>query len=149
MGFRHVTDFVVEFGDCDPAQIVFYPNFFRWMDAASLRFFEAAGVPPWHRRPEHAHDGIIGTPIVDVQARFVAPATYGDRIAVETTIAEWRAKSFVMRHVIRRGDTVLVDGREVRVFARRHPDDAARIQAVPAPADIRARCEATTTSAPL
>ena len=44
---RHITRFTVEFGDCDPAQIVFYPNFFRWMDAASLHFFAPAGVPPW------------------------------------------------------------------------------------------------------
>jgi 4-hydroxybenzoyl-CoA thioesterase len=98
-------------------------------------------VPPWHRR--NAGDGIIGTPIVDVQVRFVAPATYGDRIAVESTIAEWRTRSFVMQHVIRRDGTVLVEGREVRVFARKHPDDPARIQAVPAPADIRARCDGT------
>jgi len=139
MSLRHVTDFVVEFGDCDPAGIVFYPNFLRWMDAASLHYFAAAGVPPWHRR--NAGDGIIGTPIVDVQVRFVAPATYGDRIAVESTIPEWRTRSFVMQHVIRRDGTVLVEGREVRVFARKHPDDPARIQAVPAPADIRARCD--------
>jgi 4-hydroxybenzoyl-CoA thioesterase len=25
----------VEFGDCDPARIVWFPNFFRWIDAAS------------------------------------------------------------------------------------------------------------------
>jgi 4-hydroxybenzoyl-CoA thioesterase len=135
----HVTHFTVEFGDCDPAQIVFYPNFFRWMDAASLRFFTAAGVPPWHRR--RADDGIIGTPLVDAQARFVAPATYGEKIAVETSIAEWRKKSFVMRHVIRRGETVLVEGREVRVFARRRADDPARIEAVPPPEAIRKLCE--------
>ena len=141
MTLRHVTDFVVEFGDCDPAGIVFYPNFLRWMDAASLHYFGAAGVPPWHRR--NAGDGIIGTPIVDVQVRFVAPASYGDRIAVESTIPEWRTRSFVMQHVIRRDGTVLVEGREVRVFARKHPDDPARIQAVPAPADIRARCDGT------
>lgn len=135
MPFSHTTDVVVEFGDCDPARIVFYPNFFRWMDAASRHFFAAAGVPPWHET--EAEDGIIGTPLVDASAHFERPATYGDRLAVETTIAEWRGRSFVMRHVVRRGDTVLVDGREVRVFARRHPDDPARIQAIDVPARIR------------
>ena len=35
---------VVEWGDCDPAKIVFYPNFFRWMDAASWAFFAANGL---------------------------------------------------------------------------------------------------------
>jgi 4-hydroxybenzoyl-CoA thioesterase len=132
---RHVTRFRVEFGDCDPAQIVFYPNFFRWMDAASLQFFAACGMPPW--RELEQSDGIIGTPIVDVSAKFLRPATYGDAIEIETSIAEWRGTSFVMHHVIRRGADVLVDGREIRIFAQRHPDDLARIQAVRLPDRLR------------
>jgi 4-hydroxybenzoyl-CoA thioesterase len=136
---RHVTRFTVEFGDCDPAQIVFYPNFLRWMDAASLHFFRACGLPPW-RELERA-EGIVGTPIVDVQARFLAPASYGDLIDVETSIAEWRGKSFVLAHAIRRGETLLVEGREVRIFARRHPDDPARIQAVSLPEHLRRQVE--------
>ena len=139
MSRHHTSHFTVEFGDCDPAQIVFYPNFFRWMDAASLRFFRAAGVPPW--REYEAQCGIIGTPLVDASARFLRPASYGDAIDVDTAIDEWRGKSFVMSHVIRRGADVLVEGREVRVFARRHPDDPSRIQAVAPPENVRKWCE--------
>ncbi|HEX7270753.1 MAG TPA: acyl-CoA thioesterase [Casimicrobiaceae bacterium] len=135
MSRSHVSHFFVEFGDCDPAQIVFYPNFFRWMDAASLHFFAAAGVLPWHKRD--AGDNIIGTPLVDVHARFIAPATYGDKIAIETSIVEWRRKSFVMKHVVRRGDEVLAEGREIRVFARNHPENPGRIEALPPPEMIR------------
>ena len=135
----HVTRFTVEFGDCDPAGIVFYPNYLRWMDAASLHFFRAMGVPPWQEL--EAQTGIIGTPVVDVSARFVRPASYGDAIDVETTIAEWRGKSFVVRHVIRRDEGVLVEGQEVRIFARRNPADARLIQAVAAPDDLRRLCE--------
>jgi len=136
---RHVTRFTVEFGDCDPAQIVFYPNFLRWMDAASLHYFRACGMPPW--RELEREEGIVGTPIVDVQVRFIAPASYGDTIEVETSIPEWRGKSFVLAHVIRRDSTVLVEGREVRIFARRHPADPARIQAVALPEHLRRMVE--------
>jgi len=135
MGHRHITEFTVEFGDCDPAQIVFYPNFLRWIDSAARHFFQSAGVPPWSEL--EAATGIIGTPLVEVSARFLRPATYGQKIAVETSIAEWRGKTFVLKHVIRRGDDVLVEGQEVRLFARRHPTDPKRIEAVPAPDDIR------------
>jgi 4-hydroxybenzoyl-CoA thioesterase len=138
MSKHHRSQFTVEWGDCDPAQIVFYPNFFRWMDAASLRFFRAAGVPPW--REFEAQSGIIGTPLVDASARFLRPATYGDVIDIDTAIDEWRGKSFVMSHIIRRGEEVLVEGREVRVFARRHPEDPARIQAVDPPESVRKWC---------
>jgi len=138
MSRHYISQFTVEWGDCDPAQIVFYPNFFRWMDVASLRFFRAAGVPPW--REFEAQSGIIGTPLVDASARFLRPATYGDVIDIDTAIDEWRGKSFVMSHIIRRGAVVLVEGREVRVFARRHPDDSARIQAVEPPESVRKWC---------
>ena len=135
---HYISHFTVEWGDCDPAQIVFYPNFFRWMDAASLRFFRAAGVPPW--REFEAQSGILGTPLVDASARFLRPATYGDVLDIDTAIDEWRGKSFVMSHIIRRGAEVLVEGREVRVFARRHPEDPARIQAVDPPESVRTWC---------
>jgi acyl-CoA thioesterase FadM len=39
----------VEFGDCDPAGIVWFPNFFRWIDASSRHFFLECGVPRWRR----------------------------------------------------------------------------------------------------
>ena len=137
---RHTTRFTIEFGDCDPARIVYYPNFLRWIDAASRHFFVAAGVGSWSDL-EISTTGILGTPLVDVTARFLRPATYGEEIAVETWIDEWRGKSFVMKHVVRRGEDVLVEAQEIRVFARRHPDDPARIQAVAAPEEIRKRID--------
>jgi len=139
MSKSHVSHFSVEFGDCDPAQIVFYPNFFRWMDAATLRFFRACGVASW--KEMEASTGIIGAPLVDASARFIRPASYGDMIDVETTIVALLGKSFVMRHLIQRDGEILVEGREVRVFARRHPDDPKRIQAVPMPDNIRGLCD--------
>ena len=131
----HTTRFTIEFGDCDPAGIVFYPNYFRWMDAGTWHYFRAVGVD-WRNR----EDGVFGYPLVDAQARFMAPATHGESIEVHTTIAEWRTKSFVVAHVIRRGDAVLAEGREIRVFARKHPDDPKRNQAVEPPPDVQADC---------
>jgi 4-hydroxybenzoyl-CoA thioesterase len=134
----HVTRFTIEFGDCDPAGIVFYPNYLRWMDAASLHYFRAMGVPPWQELA--AQTGIIGTPIVDVSARFVRSASYGDIIDVESTIAEWRGKSFLFRHVIRRGEESWsrAGSSHLRSAQPRRPR---RIQAVAAPEAFRRLCE--------
>jgi 4-hydroxybenzoyl-CoA thioesterase len=46
----------------------------------------------------------------------------------------------VMRHIARRGDTVLAEGREVRVFAVRESVDPPKIRAVAVPAEIREQC---------
>ncbi len=43
--FRNSIDITVEWGDCDPAGIVFYPNYFRWFNQGAHALFGAAGMP--------------------------------------------------------------------------------------------------------
>ena len=126
----------VEFGDCDPAGIVWFPNFFRWIDAASRHFFVECGVPPWHELERRI--GVIGTPLVDTQARFVKSASYGDLLDIESAIVEWRARSFVQRHRVMRDGELIMECTEVRVFAARREGDG--IRAVAAPQDVKALC---------
>ena len=138
MAKTHVHRVEVHFGDCDPAGIVFFPNFSRWMDEASLAFFRAQGVPPWRELLKTR--GIVGTPLLEIHTKFHQPATYGETIEVHTSIEAWAAKTFRHRHVIKRGDTMLCEGTEVRAFVIRDPVDPERIKAVPIPEDIRALC---------
>ncbi len=134
----------VEFGDCDPARIVWFPNFFRWIDAASRHFFVECGVPPWHETERTL--GVIGTPLVDTHAKFIKTASYGDVLQIHTSIAEWRGKSFVQRYrVTRDGGTGAADPimecDEVRIFAGRRADNPQAIRALPIPDEIRRLCE--------
>jgi 4-hydroxybenzoyl-CoA thioesterase len=126
----------IQFGDCDPAGIVFYPNFLRWMDAASLHFFATCGLPPW-RELEHSR-GIVGTPLLEVSVKFLRPATYPEKIEIHTFVEHWRAKVIVQHHTIRRGDDILCEGRETRAFVKR---EDGRLRSIQIPADIRAMCE--------
>lgn len=128
----------VAFSDCDPAQIVFFANYLKWFDTAGREFFTASGIPSW--REMEQENGIMGTPLLDVKASFHASATYGEDIDIETSIESWRNTSFVMHHIARRGETVLVECREVRIFAMRDPADPLRIKPVPVPEDIKAAC---------
>ena len=129
----------VEFGDCDPARIVWFPNFFRWIDAASRHFFIACGVPPWHETEKTL--GIIGTPLVDTHAKFIRTASYGDVLEFRTSIPEWRGKSFVQRYRCFRGEDAIMECDEVRIFAARREGDPTGIRAVAAPDEIRKLCE--------
>ena len=115
----------VEFGDCDPARIVWFPNFFRWIDAASRHFFVECGVPPWHEL--EASTGIIGTPLLEHHARFVKSATYGERLTITTHIEEWRHKAFIQKHTVTRGDDLICESVETRVFVVRDAQDRRRI----------------------
>lgn len=132
----------VEFGDCDPARIVWFPNFFRWIDAASRHFFIQCGVPSWQDTEKAT--GLIGTPLVDTHARFVKTASYGDTLQIHVHVAEWRDKSFVQRYQIQRENAdgsvdLIMECDEVRIIAM-HREDGKGIRAVAIPADIKAKC---------
>jgi len=133
-----VYEVEVMFGDCDPAGIVFFPNFSRWMDASSLNFFVKCGLQPWRELVKTR--GIIGTPLLEIHTKFISTATYGERLQIHTSIAEWRDKVFIQKHVVKRGDTLLCEGSETRAFCIRHPEDPDRIKAIAIPADIKALC---------
>ena len=129
---------VVHFGDCDPAGIVFFPNFSRWMAAASLAFFMECGLPPWRELVKTR--GIVGTPLLEVNTKFIKAVTYGETIEISTWIEEWREKVFVQMHRVKRGDDLICEGREVRAFVKRDAENPDRLRAIPVPDDIRAMC---------
>ncbi len=129
----------VEFGDCDPARIVWFPNFFRWIDAASRHYFVQRGVPSWQETEKTL--GVIGTPLVDTHSRFLRTATYGDTLDIHTSIPEWRAKSFMQHHRIMRAADLIMECDEVRIFAGRRADNPEAIRALPIPPEIRRLCE--------
>ena len=133
-----VYEVEVMFGDCDPAGIVFFPNFSRWMDASSLNFFVKCGLLPWRELVKTR--GIIGTPLLEIHTKFISTATYGERLQIHTSIAEWRDKVFIQKHLVKRGDTLLCEGSETRAFCIRHPEDPDRIKAIAIPADVKALC---------
>jgi 4-hydroxybenzoyl-CoA thioesterase len=142
---RTITHTVrVEFGDCDPAAIVWFPNFFRWIDAASRYFFSECGVPRWEETAKTI--GVIGTPLVDTHTKFLKTASYGDTLHIRTQITEWRDKSFVQTYKVVRTrpdgeEDVILECEEVRIFAAKREDGKNGIRAVPIPPSIRTICE--------
>jgi 4-hydroxybenzoyl-CoA thioesterase len=129
--------FTIQWAHCDPAGIVFNSRFFEYFDWGTWTLFEMAlGVRP----PELAGAfGIVGLPLVDAGARFLAPARFGDVVDVASQVSEFRRSSFDVAHLLSIGGEVAVEGRETRVWAIRDPADPAQIKAEPIPAEVVAR----------
>jgi len=138
MSKTNVHAVTIQFGDCDPAGIVFFPNFLKWMDESSLAFFMACGIPPWRELVKTR--GIVGTPLLEIHTQFKKTATYGETIQIHTTVEDWQAKVFTHRHRVMRGDTLLCEGTEVRAFVQRDQHDPDRLRAIPIPDDLKALC---------
>ncbi len=123
----------VEFGDCDPANIVFYANYFRWFDQCTSELFRAAGLPLGDLFKAH---GVVGIPLVEARARFIVPSTYGDELLAESSLVVWKKSSFVIRHEFSRDGELVMEGSETHVWAAAHPTEAHRLKSVPLPSEV-------------
>jgi len=115
----------VGWGDCDPAGIVFYPRFYVWMDNVSHVLAREMGIPRESMIPPG--NDMLGFPVVATQAQYVAPARMDDILEVRTTVARIGRTSLSLRHEIVRiepdaAETLIVRGREDRVFIGHGPD---------------------------
>ena len=123
----------MQWGDCDPARIVFYPNYFKWFDEAGWALL--ASLFPDQRVLLERH-GIVGFPIAEAQARFLRPSAQSQTITFKSAVESWEEKRFTILHQGYRDGELLLEGREVRFVGRRHPLDPQRLQAMVLPAEI-------------
>jgi 4-hydroxybenzoyl-CoA thioesterase len=132
--------FRIEWAQCDPAGIVFNGRFFEFFDWGTWTLFDRAlGVRP----PDFAATfGIVGIPIADVSARFLAPARFGDAVELTSQVSEFRSANFDVEHRLTVYDAVAVEGRETRIWATRDPVDPSRIRAESVPEAVIARLRA-------
>jgi 4-hydroxybenzoyl-CoA thioesterase len=128
---RQVT---VEWGHCDPAGIVFNSRFFEFFDWNAWSMFGAA----LRVRPGDFEKvfGIMGLPIVDAKARFIAPAKFNDVLEVASEVTEFRRSSFDVQHRITIDGRLAVEGSEIRVWAAFDPHDRLKIRSVSIPANV-------------
>lgn len=117
----------IEFGDCDPAGIVFYPNFYRWFDAATHHLLADADMSLDRLRRDF---GVLGMPLLESGAKYHASGRHGDRLAIQSSVVECGRKAIRIRHRVMRDDVLLVDGFELRVFIVPDPADPARQRAL-------------------
>jgi 4-hydroxybenzoyl-CoA thioesterase len=125
----------VEWGDCDPAGIVYYPRYFEWFDDSTAALFSAAGVA---NGVMHKAYKIVGIPMVDTRARFLIPSKYEDELTIESTVVEFRRSSFDVRHRLLKNGVLAVEGFETRVWTVRDPDDPERLRSQAIPEEVKA-----------
>jgi 4-hydroxybenzoyl-CoA thioesterase len=129
--------FRIEWGQCDPAGNVFDSRFFEFFDWGTRTLFaRALGVAPTDFA---ATFGIVGIPVIDASARFLAPARFGDAVELTSQISEFRPASFDVEHRLTVGDALAVEGRETRIWATPDIADLSQIRAEPVPEVVIAR----------
>ncbi len=127
----------IEWGQCEPAGIVFNARYFEMFDISTWMLFENALGVTAHQLSETF--GIAGIPLVDARANFVKPVKFGDEVEIASRVTEFRRSSFDVEHRLSSGGELAVEGAETRVWAARDKADPDKIYATAIPADVIAR----------
>lgn len=118
----------IEWADCDPAGIIFYPRYFEIFDASTAALFERVfgiGKLDLLKRFNFA-----GFPLVRTRARFLRPTRYGDDVTVETKIA-FGHSSFEIEHRLSLKGETCVECSEKRVWVVRESNGRFKSRLVP------------------
>jgi 4-hydroxybenzoyl-CoA thioesterase len=131
---RHLR---IEWGDCDPAGIVFFPRYFAMFDTSTTYLMERAiGMSKFDYLKAY---NFLGHPIVETNARFRVPTRFGDEVAIETAVAACGRSSIKIEHRLTKAGVLAVEGFETRVFVARDPADPERLKSQPIPPEVLAR----------
>lgn len=107
------SEFTIEWGDCDEAGIVFYPNYFYWMDCSFQRLLRARGLS---QREVRKRFGAV-TPITQAHADFTAPARYDDVLDIAVSAALDGERRFRVDYDFHSKGKRVGSGHEIRAFA--------------------------------
>ena len=126
----------IEWGDCDPAGIVYFPRYFEMFDVCTNLMMEAAGFP---KNETLKRFNVTGWSLIDVGAKFNQPSTYGDVVEIESRVSEWGRSSFKIEHRLMRGEKVAIEAYEKRVWVGKDPENPDRLRSVPIPDEVVAK----------
>ena len=128
------VDHLVRFSHCDPAAIVYYPDFFDLQHAAMEDWFRD-GLD--HPMPEMIRKERIGVPTVSIQCEFNKPLSMGDMLHWEVRVLRLGRASVQLEY---RG---MKDGAEhLKIVQTIVFMDLDKQIAVPVPEELRPRIEA-------
>ncbi|OLN21235.1 4-hydroxybenzoyl-CoA thioesterase [Domibacillus antri] len=127
---KNIHRLKVAFGDTDAAGIVFYPNFYRWMDQAAHELIGAAVLPVSKLQTERQ----IILPLLETFCQFKSPLFFEDLVEVHSEVVEMKEKVMKIEHVFKRGDHIVASGYEVRAWTS---TESGTPKAVPVPDDVR------------
>ena len=126
----------VQWGDCDPAGIVFYPRYFEWFDASTILLFEkATGMTKVKMLEKYEGAGLA---LLEARAIFKVASHYGEDIDIETQVTEFRRSSFFVQHKVTKAGVLALEGHETRLWTVRDPKNNNRLRSGTIPPEVLA-----------
>jgi 4-hydroxybenzoyl-CoA thioesterase len=119
----------LNFGDCDPSGIAYFPSYLNILVGVDEEFFGAIGFA-W---PQMINERKLGVPTVTLDLAFKSPGFHGDQMHFTVKVMGVGKSSADLYHEVRCGDRLLWTAKQ-RLVLTSHETH----RALPWPDDMRA-----------
>ena len=119
----------LRFGDCDPAGIAYFPNYFHFLNGVVEEWWMSLGFP-WRVLIQERR---IGLPTVKLNTEFTAPGFMGDILRFSFEIVALGSRSMTLEHSVTRDERLIWEATQVVVATNLDTH-----QSIAWPDDIRA-----------
>jgi acyl-CoA thioester hydrolase len=93
--------FRVRYAETDASGVVYHSHYIVWFELGRGEWFWQQGRD-YHRDVEARG---LNWPVVEVSARYLAPARYGDRVTVRTWLKEAQSRAFTIAYEVLNAET--------------------------------------------
>ena len=108
-GIPHVTHVRVRYAETDQMGVVYYANYYVWMEVARVEYCKAVGF----RYTEMEADGVV-LAVAESRCRYASPAKFDDEVKIVTTIADVSRRFLSFRY------EMSCEGRKLATGETRH-----------------------------
>ncbi len=123
----------LQWSECDPAGIIFFPHYARWMvEGLHMLFFDIGIDPNGRIDLEHT----AGLPSVGFSLQFHQPARLHEILTHEITVTKIGRSSLTVKHRFLRNAECLAEADDTRVWVSHSLVDAS-LKSVPFPDEMR------------
>ena len=101
----------VRYAETDQMGMVYYANYLIWMEVGRSDLCRQCGFS--YRDLEREEQAFLA--VAEATCRYLAPARYDEEILVETKLSRVKSRVVEFTYRIKRGETLLAEGRTVHV----------------------------------
>jgi acyl-CoA thioester hydrolase len=109
------TTFRVRYAETDQMGVVYYANYFIWMELGRVEYCRSIGM---RYRDMEEQDGVL-LAVIDAQCRYRRPARYDDEVTVRTWVGASTRKAVEFSYEMYVREELIASGRTKHLFLGR------------------------------
>ena len=116
MGHTCDTRFRVRYAETDQMGVVYYANYFVWMEVGRTDYCKAVGFSYRDMERDDANMAVV-----DASCRYISPARYDDEILIRTSVEKLNRRLITFAYSISNAATgeLLAQGKTVHIPVRK------------------------------